>query len=106
MEVSHVGRFDNFGKCDEFGKILSNRQIHHFCHCLHFWPPCMTKCLNRLYGFDEIIIQKYFSVKPRTTESTEWNSIELHQSLNKLTETLLFNGPFYSCLLSDPAYEW
>ena len=28
MEVSHVDGFDDFGECDEFGKISSNCQMN------------------------------------------------------------------------------
>ena len=28
MEACHVGGFDDFGKCDKFGKILSKCQMH------------------------------------------------------------------------------
>ena len=28
MEACHVGRFDDFGECDKFGKILSKCQMH------------------------------------------------------------------------------
>ena len=46
MEVSHVGRFHDFGECDEFDEILSNCQMN--ANKLNTWRPAMLADLTIL----------------------------------------------------------
>ena len=46
MEACHVGGFDDFGECDEFGEISSNCQIH--ANKLNTWRPALLADLTIL----------------------------------------------------------
>ena len=52
MEASHVGGFDDFGECDEFGEISSNCQMN--ANKLNTWRPAMLADLTILANVKKV----------------------------------------------------